>query len=235
MIFNINKLKMSDYVQQIIINNPDHLILDKEDRIISLGKNRYQEFGAENSESLLGKKLPEIITKTNGIDIFLQDKEEIKKQMFNGYLDKVWLLVSNHFVSKHELHITLNQTIFDSKNQPVGCLLIPEQFKLSGQNLTFPQIVNLSVRQQEIIFLLAIGFAQKEIAGLYNISRGTIIKNIGIICDKFNLQGANVRTLIELAYDAGYGIPPFHLLKIGIFQLPTSYLSNYHLRKFLFE
>jgi len=144
---------MSDYVQQIIINNPDHLILDKEDRIISLGKNRYQEFGAENSESLLGKKLPEIITKTNGIDIFLQDKEEIKKQMFNGYLDKVWLLVSNHFVSKHELHITLNQTIFDSKNQPVGCLLIPEQFKLSGQNLTFPQIVNLSVRQQEIIFL----------------------------------------------------------------------------------
>lgn len=223
---------MSDDVQQMIINNPNHLVLDKEDRIISLGENRYQEFNAENSESLLGKRLPEIITKPN--DIFLKDKEEIKRQMFNGCLDKMWLLVSNHFVSKHELHITLNQTIFDFKNQPVGCLLIPEQFKLSGQSLTPPQIVSLSVRQQEIIFLLAIGFAQKEIAGLYNISRGTIIKNIGIICDKFNLQGANVRTLVELAYDVGYGIPPFHLLKIGIFQLPTSHLSNYHLRKFLF-
>lgn len=233
MIFNINKLRINDYVQQIIINNLDHLILDKEDRIISLGSNRYQEFGAENLEQILGKRLSDVITQ--GKDTFLKDKEEIKKQMLNGHLDRVRLLVSNHFVNKHELHITLNQTIFDSRGQPVGCLLIPEQFKLSGQNLSFPQVVNLSIRQQEIIFLLAIGFAQKEIAGLYHVSRGTIIKNIGIICDKFNLQGANVRTLVELAYDVGYGIPPFHLLKTGIFQLPTSHLSNYHLRKFLFE
>lgn len=221
-----------------LLADHNHLALDKQDRVISIGKNRYEELGIKSDTDVIGKSLFEILKNAGGApDAFMQQKEEIKRQAFAGELDETWILVSNRFAHNHELHITHIKTMRDQEQHPIGCIITPRKFTLYGQSpkLTIPENPKLTVRQNEIIFLLAIGMTQKEIANLYQINRGTVVKSIGVICTKFDFAGANENKLIELAYNHGYGIPPYHLLNTGLFQFNTPYISNYHLRKFLFH
>lgn len=226
------------FIQYTLMQDPNHLALDKNDCVISVGKNRFQELGIEKAEQLIGKNLFEVLKKSGGApDIFIQQKEEIKRQILTGIIDQTWILVSNKFAHNHKLHITHHKALRDETNQIIGCIIIPHQFTLCNQTplLAQAETPKLSIRQNEIIFLLAIGMSQKEIATLYQLHRGTIVKTIGVICDKFNIAGANENKLIELAYKLGYGIPPYHLLKVGLFQFDTPYISNFQLRNFLFD
>ena len=223
-------------MQYNFLEDPNHLALDTNDKIISIGKNRLEELGIKSSDLVIGMSLFEILRNVGGApDIFIQQKEEVKQKVLGGVIDETWLLISNRFAHNQELHLTHIKALCNAEKIPVGCIITPRKFTLHGQNevAKLPATPKLSIRQQEVIFLLAIGVMQKEIAQLYAVQRGTIIKSIGAICEKFNIHGANENKLIQLAYECGYGVPPYHLLNIGIFQFSTPFISNYHLRKLL--
>ena len=60
--------------------------------------------------------------------------------------------------------------------------------------------LNLATRQHEILYLLANGFSQIEAAQILNISRGALANIVSEqICPKFNINGSNMKVLIEKA------------------------------------
>lgn len=65
-------------------------------------------------------------------------------------------------------------------------------------------IKNLTVRQEEILFLLASGATQEQIAQILNIKRSTvagIIRNQ--LCLRLNIAGSNTKLLAQLAIEHG--------------------------------
>lgn len=68
---------------------------------------------------------------------------------------------------------------------------------------TIPE--QLSEREQEILFLLASGMTQQQIAQVLNKGRGTIgviIKNQ--LSTKFGIIGSNTKLLAQIAYEYGF-------------------------------
>jgi DNA-binding CsgD family transcriptional regulator len=68
-----------------------------------------------------------------------------------------------------------------------------------------PSEFNLSPREHEIMFLLANGITQEQIAQILHISRSTIAAIIrNQLCLKFNIAGSNTKMLAELSVRYGY-------------------------------
>lgn len=85
----------------------------------------------------------------------------------------------------------------------------------SEQNLVplkpFTENINLSQRQHEVLFLLAVGLSQIEISKVLGIARGTVSSIITHqLATKFNLINGDARKLVEHAYSLGLDkyIPP---------------------------
>lgn len=65
--------------------------------------------------------------------------------------------------------------------------------------------INLTPRQNEIVFLLAIGFSQNYIASYLSISRGTVSKLLNdSICPAFGIEGINTQLLVKRVIRSGY-------------------------------
>ncbi len=65
--------------------------------------------------------------------------------------------------------------------------------------------INLTPRQNEIVFLLAIGFSQNYIASYLSISRGTVSKLLNdSICPAFGVEGINTQLLVKRVIRSGY-------------------------------
>ncbi len=70
---------------------------------------------------------------------------------------------------------------------------------------------NLTVRELEILFLLANGVTQEQIAQILNISRSTVATIISSqLCSKFGISGSSTKLLSEAAIKNGYyqHVPP---------------------------
>ena len=68
-----------------------------------------------------------------------------------------------------------------------------------------PSEFNLSTREREIMFLLANGITQEQIAQTLHISRSTIATIIrNQLCLKFKIAGSNTKMLAELSVRYGY-------------------------------
>jgi DNA-binding CsgD family transcriptional regulator len=212
------------------------LVLDLDDIVIFVGKNRLAELGATTPEQLVGHKMQDILSMrrhSEGIDYF-KDMSNIKQQACNNPFNPVKVIVSAPFENGRILHFTEIRSICDEHKLVIGCIIEAREFSLSRHET--PDKKNLlSTRQEEIMFLLAIGFSQKEIAAIYGVHRGTIIKGIGVICDKFEIAGASTDKIIELVYEYGYGIPPYHLLKTGIFEVPAPFITTAFFRTLLLK
>lgn len=64
--------------------------------------------------------------------------------------------------------------------------------------------IELSSRDQIIVFLLVAGFTQEEVAQYLGCSRGHIAKVIATeICPKFGLKGSSTKGLVKLAIQSG--------------------------------
>ncbi len=64
--------------------------------------------------------------------------------------------------------------------------------------------VELTQREDEVIFLLANSITQEKIGQLLKISRSTVANCINQLCLKFDIAGSNTRLLGELATQHGY-------------------------------
>lgn len=212
------------------------LVLDLDDTVIFAGKNRLPELGAVTSEELIGHKMQEILSMRHhpeGGDYF-NDMSRMKQQARNNPFNPVRAIVSAPFENGRILHLTEIRSICDENKSVIGCIIEAKDFSLSQHQVPNKEI-QLSARQEEIMFLLTIGFSQKEIADIYGVHRGTIIKGISVICDKFEIAGASTDKIIELVYKYGYGIPPYHLLKTGIFEIPAPFITTAFFRTLLLK
>lgn len=64
--------------------------------------------------------------------------------------------------------------------------------------------VNLTKREEEVIFLLANGLTQEQISRVLNLSRSTIANLIANqLSEKFNIAGANTHLLTKIAVESG--------------------------------
>lgn len=212
------------------------LVLDVNDVIVFVGQNRLAELGATTAEELIGRRMQDILSLKHhpeGIDYF-NDMERIKQHSFKNPFKPILVVVSATFESGRCLHFTEVRAICDEKKSVIGCIIEVSNFSLS-KRITPNKTVRLTNRQEEIMFLLAIGFSQKEIADIYGVQRGTIIKSMSVICDKFEIPGASANKLIELVYEYGYGLPPFALLKTGIFEIPAPFITTAFFRSLLIK
>ncbi len=210
------------------------LVLDLEDTVIFAGVNRLTELGASTAEELVGRKMQEILSlryHPEGIDYF-EDMARMKQQACRQPLNPVRAIVSAPFENGRILHFTEIRSICAENKAVIGCIIEAKDFSLSQHQVPNKKI-QLSTRQEEIMFLLTIGFSQKEIADIYGVHRGTIIKSISVICDKFEIAGASTDKIIELVYEYGYGTPPYQLLKTGIFEIPAPFITTAFFRSLL--
>lgn len=132
--------------------------------------------------------------------------------------------------------IELASPIFGEHGDIVGIKIIATEYSLYGQNEYFKQLcqanpstkpqvtaekiypqtshktkINLAERQLEIVYLLANGFTQSEVAQILNISRGSVASIVSTqICAKFNIAGSSTKLLIDKATALGLNqsMPP---------------------------
>ncbi|AUR50970.1 response regulator transcription factor [Aquella oligotrophica] len=72
-------------------------------------------------------------------------------------------------------------------------------------NKNYPAKKDLTRREIEVMFLLANGLTQEQIAKTLNLSRSTIANIIGNqLSEKFNIHGANTALLTKIAIECGY-------------------------------
>lgn len=68
-----------------------------------------------------------------------------------------------------------------------------------------PRELHLSPRQNEILYLLTIGFSQNQVADYLGITRGTISKIISeSICPLFEIDGSNTKLLVKTIIASKY-------------------------------
>lgn len=217
-------------------DNSNCLALDLNDVIIFVGQNRLAELGASSAEELIGRKMHDILSAMDRAeDIgYFADMERLKQNALKDPSRPVLVIVSAPFENGRILHFTEIRSICDENKSVIGCIIEARNFSLS-KHITPCKTIKLTQRQEEIMFLLALGFSQKEIAEIYDVQRGTIIKNMGVICDKFEIKGAATDKLVNLVYEHGYGIPPYHLLKTGIFEIPAPFITTNFFRSLLIK
>lgn len=116
--------------------------------------------------------------------------------------------------------------IFGDNLDVIGVKVITTEYSLYGQNEYFSELckisseqaksispnnislqktkINLADRQYEIVYLLANGFTQSEVAQILNISRGSVANIVSEqICPKFKIAGSSTKLLIDKAITLG--------------------------------
>jgi hypothetical protein len=116
--------------------------------------------------------------------------------------------------------------IFGDNLEVIGVKVITTEYSLYGQNEYFNELskissesckstplnnapskstaINLADRQHEIVYLLANGFTQSEVAQILNISRGSVANIVSEqICPKFKIAGSSTKLLIDQAIALG--------------------------------
>lgn len=116
--------------------------------------------------------------------------------------------------------------IFGDNLEVIGVKVITTEYSLYGQNEYFNElckistesqklttlnnialkntVINLADRQHEIVYLLANGFTQSEVAQVLNISRGSVANIVSEqICPKFKIAGSSTKLLIDKAIALG--------------------------------
>lgn len=230
----MNESKVKMLLSAFYPDSSNCLVLDLNDVIIFAGENRLYELGVSSAEALVGKQMQDVLPMQNQEErmAYFADMLRLKHKACCNPDNLTRVIVSAPFQSGQILHLTEIRSICDESRAVIGCIIEARNFSLARHNVS-QKTVMLSVRQEELMFMLAIGFSQKEIADIYGVRRGTIIKNIGVICDKFDIAGASGEKLIELVYDYGYGIPPYRLLKTGIFEIPAQFITTSFFRSML--
>lgn len=232
LIVNNEKAKM--LLEAFYPDSSNCLVLNLDDAIIFAGENRLSELGADSAQQLIGKRMQDVLPMQNQEErmVYFADMLRLKHKACCSSDNMVRVIVSAPFVSGKALHLTEIRSIYNENHTVVGCIIEARNFSLARNNV-LQKTIKLSARQEELMFMLAIGFSQKEIADIYEVRRGTVIKNIGVICDKFGIAGASGEKLIELVYEYGYGVPPYHLLKTGIFEIPAQVITTSFFRSLL--
>lgn len=210
------------------------LVLDLDDVIIFVGENRLADFGVRHRDEVIGQNIQEVLRINHSTDKtnYFADLGRIKRYLLANPDQAMQIIVSAPFGDKRILHLTTVKSIYDDYKSVIGCIIEAKDFSLSNINRKF-ELVQLTTRQEEIMFLLAIGFSQKEIADIYAVQRGTIIKNIGVISEKLGINGASTDKLTSLVFEQGYGKPPYHLLKTGIFPINSQFITTSFFRTLL--
>lgn len=83
----------------------------------------------------------------------------------------------------------------------------------------------LATRQQEILYLLANGFSQIDVAKILHISRGAVANIVSEqLCPKFHIQGSSTKLLVEKAKSLGLN----KVMPSGLYKPFVIVLSKYH-------
>ena len=218
----------NDFLQKVIIpffmgtidKNIISTVHDVDGKIILMTNLHARLWGYRNYKELVGKTMfqlekvddhLEIITQIDQIrQRVLQEEKTITYMNFFPYNNCIAMLFCYHF------------PIFAPNGQVVATRILGEQASLFNHAVEVNQhfrpedtclaqvrlaskSIKLTKREQEILYLLVIGFSQNDAADYLGITRGTLVKTISAkICPKFDIAGSNTKLLIKKVIKSKY-------------------------------
>lgn len=207
----------------LVDKNIYKIVYDISGKIIFATNKVAKSFGFNNWLQIKDKKLIELSTKNEEL---FKEIEHIRELVINKQqvIDYLYFAESS---KSFEVQLVSHVPIFMPDGEVVGSSSTSRRFWLFNPKYLFNRLhkkpliiekndIHLSNRQEEILFLIMMGFSQREIAVFLKISRGTVAKIIAQdICPKFKIDGASTKLLIEKAFNLNYPkrIPNFSLIK----------------------
>ncbi len=218
------------YYKILNMRGQNFVITAKDTKIITASDSHARYYGLNNHFEVLQKTFKQLYPYYNKHPKLFNEITRIQESIISNELS-IDYLICTESAQGFIVEITHSAPLFNEDGDVIGTVETFTNLKdyLAINNTTFS---NLNQRQAEILFLLAIGASQKEIAAFYKTSYGTIAKEIYRICNKLNIDGASEKILIDKAIKEGYAIVPTHLFKPNI-PMPISNIYNKHIVHFL--
>lgn len=227
-----SKLKINKevFINEVVIpfysglnqNKSTYLIYDNDGTIITGSQSFAAVHGYSKIEQIKGKTVPQIYKFGDHCPNFCDDVGNIRLEVIEKKVAVDYLCVAE-FSCGITAYTVQQSPIFDSEGKVIATIVVLGDlpYHQSNQN---GQI--LSKRQAEIVFLLSIGASQKEIASIFNVTRGTVAKTIENISVRLDLIGSSERNIIEKAREIGYGILPVDVIKPGVIRISKLYANH---------
>ncbi len=207
----------------LVDKNIYKIVYDVSGKIIFATNKAAKSYGFDNWLQIKDKKLSQLPTKHEEL---FKEIESIREVVINKQ-QVIDYLYFAEFSKKFDVQLVSHAPIFMPDGEILGSIITSRKFWLFNLKHLFNRLhkksliieeddIHLSNRQEEILFLIMMGFSQREIATFLKISRGTVAKIIAQdICPKFNINGSSTRLLIEKAFNLNYPkrIPNFNLIK----------------------
>lgn len=207
----------------LVDKNIYKIVYDISGKIIFATNNAAKSLGFDNWLQIKNKKLSELSTKNEEL---FKEIEHIRELVINKQ-QVIDYLYFAEFSKNFDVQLVSHAPIFMPNGEVLGSSSTSTRFWLFNLKHLFNRLykkslvseedeIHLSNRQEEILFLIMIGFSQREIAVFLKISRGTVAKIIAQdICPKFKINGSSTKLLIEKALNLNYPkrIPNFNLVK----------------------
>lgn len=178
-------------------------------------------FGFNSMEEIQGKTLLDMPTELDHLKQFRLLVERFNEIRFKVIQTGSVIAHLNFIPLQNQISNTLsyNIPIFRSDGKVVATRIITRKIDLvssvAAMNNSLvngeprckvkPSALNLSPRQNEILYLLTIGFSQSQVADYLGITRGTISKIISeSICPLFEIDGSNTKLLVKTLIASKY-------------------------------
>lgn len=204
------------------------LIYDLNGKVITATDSIAQLWSLVKGKELIGKTIAEIFpvqeygNLTQGLSDIRQEVIEQEKMVnyvcFIPKKEHLATIISHHFpIFTPDGRVIASQVVVNYSNILNNSLLLKQQFisvtKYAKNSINLKNI-KLTLKQEQILFLITLGFSQREAADYLGIARGTVAKVLSKqICPAFDISGSNTNLLIHKVITSKYfqTIPEFFL------------------------
>lgn len=213
---------IDNFLQQVMIpsllgivdKNMISKVHDLDGKILIATNLQARIWGYKSYTELVGKSLRELTSIINSEKTLVQ-LEQIRQTVikeekivsyinFFPYNDTMAMLLSYHFpLFNLEGEVVATRVLSEQASLFKHSAVVTQMFKAKVEDYQkTPKVVDESIkltkRQEEILYLLKIGFSQSDAANYLKITRGTLSKIISTqICPRFGIAGSNTKLLVK--------------------------------------
>lgn len=204
-------------------NKSPFIIYDAQGKIIIASEIFLEMLGYSSLDEITGKTFSEVY-KFDNLNAQISTQLEIMRETILNKKISTDFLCASKFKNGLEVFIIQNSPIFYLDGEIIATISI---FNKPDEHLCSHEEGVITHRQEEVVFLLAVGGSQKETASILNTTRGTVAKTMESIGIRLNdFPGCSKRTTIDKAARLGYGKLPLNSLKAGVVELSKLYNNN---------
>lgn len=219
------------------------VMYDLEGKIIIATNEHAKLFGYSSWSEIKGKTLADLyphedyssfIDKLSSLrEKVISDKKSITHLLYLPFNSNSFeMMLSYHFpIISPRGDVVASRAIIKRLNMVNTSIRINNYLKSLAKNSNKNgKAYKLSSRQEEILFLLTIGFSQEQTAQHLGITRGTIAKVISEeICPTFGITGSNSKLLIkEVISNNFFNNIPHKVMKPIVIEVDDSFETKYY-------